>query len=616
MDNTSFSLPQTYTNIPACKIPDIPNFPKFFKSRSNWITPKLPNCNYEAALSHVEGQELVINPNFTHLNCCMTNIRRRDQNDSLFDLSPCIPVKGRTTVSSRESVLVQCGNFINLETFIPMKDQVKKKIQFWQKISPDLRPISVLLLGIDSVSRAHAYRSLPKTMEYMKIHGFIDFNHYHSIAPSTFTNFLGFLSGMTRNHVRSTCAPDWISPVDKCPLIWADFNQEQYVTSYTEDWGQTFSWGGQAGFQEEPTDYYVHTPFIALRTIRNARKNYVKSLSKEETLYRDLNLDCASNSSVPQHILDYFLRFSKKFEEIPYFTFTWINNPFHEENNALPHFDHIFLQFFETLLSNPAVKKRLLIIFLSDHGARTSFFLSRSVQSFVERGLPALMIHAPEALKYNHPEMAAALRHNRHSLITPFDIHHSLLHIVSLAQRNKPNFKTTLPDRSTVFKSIDLARTCETVHIPRTFCLCNIKIDDLNDTEVSLQVITKMLNSTVDYLNDRIQSSGGKYKDLCETWKARVSGLLYTKLIASSPNHVEYILAFASTHWKARFEARIYVSVNPKYYLPKLLLTNNVRNITVLGISRISKYGDQSLCVKAITDADKELKELCWCKDV
>ena len=160
-----------------------------------------------------------------------------------------------------------------MDMIISPKKGVTEKMKIWEEKKKEKnvkRPVNVIFLGIDSISRSHLYRSLPQTVSLMKKLGFIDFKGYHSIAPSTLTNFMGFLMGLMRQTVRETCAKNWSSSFDACPLIWKNFSQGNYITSYMEDGSQTFNWGNQGGFREPPTDYYFHHLFLALADSRKA----------------------------------------------------------------------------------------------------------------------------------------------------------------------------------------------------------------------------------------------------------------------------------------------------------------------------------------------------------
>ena len=186
-------------------------------------------------------------------------------------LSPCESIERDTPVQDKEMYVVRCNDSFNFEANLPIHPQVREKIKFWKEklsLDPEAKPMNVILIGIDTVSRSHAYRSLPKTLEYLKETGYHDFQGYHSIAPSTLTNFMGFLIGLKRTDVRATCTSSWSSPFDSCPFIWKNYSAQNYVTMYAEDGEQSFNWGGQSGFNEKPTDYYIHSLFNSMERIR------------------------------------------------------------------------------------------------------------------------------------------------------------------------------------------------------------------------------------------------------------------------------------------------------------------------------------------------------------
>jgi len=172
-----------------------------------------------------------------------------------------------------ELFVIKCGMSLNFEARLPkISAQVKKKLTFWtEEFSSPLpkssTPINVILFGIDTVSRSHALRSLPKTISLFQEMGFHDFQGYHSIFPETIDNFMGFLMGLQKPIVRATCSPSWESPFDACPLIWKNYSAHNYVTMYIEDGLQTFNWAGQ-GFKDRPTDYYPRHLFTAITEMR------------------------------------------------------------------------------------------------------------------------------------------------------------------------------------------------------------------------------------------------------------------------------------------------------------------------------------------------------------
>ena len=194
-----------------------------------------------------------------------------------FSSAACQPiVSSVTSLRGYEGFILQCDHHINMEVNLALKKSVEEKMKIWddertkQGGNHHQRPINIIIQGIESVSRSHLYRSLPKTVAFLKKVGYIDFKGYHSLAPSTLPNFMAFLMGQTKLGVRESCAPDWESPFDNCSLVWKDFSAKNYITNYMEDGLQTFNWGNQGGFRESPTDYYLHPLFLALSHFKNS----------------------------------------------------------------------------------------------------------------------------------------------------------------------------------------------------------------------------------------------------------------------------------------------------------------------------------------------------------
>ena len=147
-----------------------------------------------------------------------------------------------------------------------MTNSAKEKVKFWE--GREDRPTSVLIVGLDTTSRSHVYRSLPRTLRVLRDMKFEDFRGFHTIQPSTLPNFQAMLMGLTDAQVNGGCQPTWEDPYDNCHLIWDLFNSHNYITMYHEDGAQSFNWYGGGGFARKPVDYYAHPMFLSLLEMR------------------------------------------------------------------------------------------------------------------------------------------------------------------------------------------------------------------------------------------------------------------------------------------------------------------------------------------------------------
>jgi len=135
------------------------------------------------------------------------------------------------------------------------------------------RKLSVLVLGIDSVSRLNFYRAMPKTERYLRETGWIGLKGYNKIGDNTFPNLMAILTGQTPQQAYSRCKPTVAYKLDNCPFLWHNFRNAGYVTAYGEDETilNTFNYL-KVGFVEPPTDYYLRPYMLASEKLLKIKK--------------------------------------------------------------------------------------------------------------------------------------------------------------------------------------------------------------------------------------------------------------------------------------------------------------------------------------------------------
>ncbi|CAG7785601.1 unnamed protein product [Allacma fusca] len=585
-----------------CAIPLVPVWPKYF---SKWNPQRsIYDCSYVKNLTELKNNKIVKILRDPNVSCCLHEVIR-GKKDSIYTLTECTPLLNDIEdVGEREILLVKCNNHTNFHTNIPIKPAVQEKIKYWEGISDEEKPFSVFILGIDTVSRSHAYRSLTKSIKLMEELDFIDFQAYHSVGPSTLSNLMAMLIGLPRAKVRGTCAKDWVTPFDSCPFIWKNFSETNYVTGYVEDGSQSFNWGGQSGFVNQPTDYYLHHLFLSLaRTRGNIRKNFIKNP-------KHYTAECITHERVPEFLLRYSIRWLEKFANTPHFFLSWFAYPFHDDIYSLANFDEYIARFFEFLKSEASLLRKSVVIFVSDHGDRMNFFNSKSFESYFERGLPFFQIRLPDQMKENYPDIIEAIQLNTRKLTTPFDIHHTLLHVLSLntnLDRSSKHFEPERKDRCSLFVDMPSNRTCASTNIPLTKCLCNAQYDknSKGTSKISPGFANELLAFSVSNLNMKVLKF--KYSQLCSKWNSSSADIIYTRYISQTKAFSELLIAFKANPGKAKFEARLKITKSAGAFINKTFTE-------LVGFSRINKFGEQSWCIPEETDEDKEMKELCWCK--
>lgn len=140
-------------------------------------------------------------------------------------------------------------------------------------INGSATPVKILFVGIDSVSRLNLRRALPSTYRYLVQRQWIEYQGYNKIGDNTFPNLMAIFTGRNMSAAYDFCAPKTVGGMDKCDLIWREFNRAGFVTAYAEDMASisTFNYK-KKGFAKPPMDFYYRPYVIAAEDISTVTK--------------------------------------------------------------------------------------------------------------------------------------------------------------------------------------------------------------------------------------------------------------------------------------------------------------------------------------------------------
>lgn len=191
--------------------------------------------------------------------------------------------------------------------------------------SKNNKPLSVLFLGIDSMSRMNLLRTMPKTYNYMVTNDWIGLKGYNKIGENTFPNLMGeyyihsvqdrvwsfgsyacvmsystsetfalgttfssssvifyftvtgILTGLNESFAYQTCNPRKVGNLDNCDFIWYQYRKLGIITAYGEDEAvlNTFNYD-KKGFANPPTDVYMRPYVRAAETLKIVTKKGLK----------------------------------------------------------------------------------------------------------------------------------------------------------------------------------------------------------------------------------------------------------------------------------------------------------------------------------------------------
>ncbi|KAL0124323.1 hypothetical protein PUN28_006274 [Cardiocondyla obscurior] len=459
-------------------------------------------------------------------------------------------------------------------------DKVRERVDHnSSQIGNYSRKLSVLVLGIDSVSRLNFYRAMPKTEKYLRETGWIGLKGYNKIGDNTFPNLMAILTGQMSDQAYSRCSPTVAYKLDNCPFLWNNFHNAGYVTAYGEDETtlSTFNYL-KVGFVDPPTDYYLRPYMLASEKLLKIKRRFSMKY-------------CTGPEISFERIFDYAMNFAQTFVSVPYFGFFWTNTVSHDNMNGISSIDARVLKKFE-ILEEKGILNDSMIVFLSDHGMRWGEFRNTFIGWYEER-LPYIYIWLPEWFRRENPESYQALAVNQNRLTSPYDLYETLRDVLV----NGGGDADSSPGCSTcqsLFTPVPRERGCQDAGVAYHWCTCTaFKSIDVHD---------KIATGGVYKFIEHIESIVKSYKDkkgrrLCARLKLkkvhRVDQVIDYGMDNSAT--VTYFYLIQTTPGNGNFEVTIRYHGDGNYTLSDS------------EVSRINLYGISAKCL------NRGMKQYCHC---
>jgi hypothetical protein len=402
-----------------CIIPDYdPNDPRVNKYLS--VSPIIRCGQPQLYLTYVDSE------GFIHLNmtaiknsrhkesdyeCQYSEIFRMNKSDNDFSLGVAQVFKEAEKIRSSSFVLVRCFLktaklvYENGHAYVPPPPAELYEKSRRQRDGDTNHP-SVLIFGLDSMSRLNFVRQLPKTYRFLtNVLGAIVFKGMTKTGDNTFPNMMALLSGINvhkrnnKTYTRSVDKPDYF---DDIPLVWDSFKHSGYVTMYNEDCPSLTIFNFHAsGFKKPPTDYYVRPFWLAMNSINN---------------FKSKDSRCYSNTPKHMYLLDYIERFAARMKNHQYFAFAFLTLLSHDDLNEIQVADSDFEKMFLKMHQEGQLNNTIVVV-LGDHGNRFSRLRQTDIVRVEER-MPFLSVSLPGEFKRRFPHLVAGLEQNRNNLLS------------------------------------------------------------------------------------------------------------------------------------------------------------------------------------------------------
>ncbi|KAK3099467.1 hypothetical protein FSP39_004924 [Pinctada imbricata] len=470
--------------------------------------------------------------------------------------------------------------------------------------------LSIIVFGVDSLSRLASERSLPKTVKFLReeLSAYI-FRGHTKVGENTFPNLIPLLTGRSTSELpKHDKLNEFIDDVGY-PFIFNNCSKRGYATYFAEDWPRlsTFNYL-MRGFRIPPTDHY-YRPFdlaIEASPLKSTLDEVFMFLEDKNIKLTPSSAFCYGNRPKHQIQIDYLKKFLTAYKMKRKFAFSWLNRIGHDYVSFLELADKDTMQFLKWMKSEGYFNTSVVIL-IGDHGARLDAIRNTRVGRIEDR-MPFLSIVIPDHLKKKYPHLHKNLLTNTERLTTPYDVHQLFSDVLhnSYSDKNISQFPKYMPRGISLFREIPKNRTCACAAIPEHFCACYsmvpVKVNESDVPSIAQFVVNK--------INNKLKNVKDKCAKL-SLLKTRQASLT-TSNLKRKPDWEEFTIRKYFTSYKEDEEKRYLVTIEtvPGNAIFEATVNKWGENsYNILGeISRTNRYGNQSICV-----LDKILRLYCYC---
>ncbi|OMJ66137.1 hypothetical protein SteCoe_37127 [Stentor coeruleus] len=391
------------------------------------------------------------------------------------------------------------------------------------KYSNSTRPLTVILLVFDSVSRGNAYRSWPKVKDFLTKNitqkpfsenfSFYDFANAAIPDMHTLDNMPQILYGMTLSQTEAilkSSVPTSSKFLDlQKKAIWKFFSELGYVTMVAHD--DVFDYLPKFAGKEILVDHVFTNFWKACLAVYGFHNHNAKQR-------------CAGDKDSHYFSFDYTSQFIRNYSKSNKFAYVH-SNAGHETSGNIKTVDKDLYEFLvSTLEFYNKNNGDLVLMILSDHGI---YFprLQYDIRGFYDTRIPMTFMIMNKEMEKNL-KAKEVLEYNQYQLLSRFDINLALKDVAyyphkNLAEEDYEKFKKDYPvsDVVSIFREkIKNERKCEDIKVPNFSCTCkNFEEVFISGSNEKI-IIENLISLAKQYIE--IHKTSGDCKSI-ETWKIK-----------------------------------------------------------------------------------------------
>lgn len=240
---------------------------------------------------------------------------------------------------------------------IPIEAELRANYDKHVGLHAPRETLSVMMVGIDGMSKQNFQRSMPKTRDFLL--GPLraaELHKYNKIGLNTFPNVVGLLTGKHERELNFSYSLPFDSLNDD--FIWSEYRRAGYRTALAFDmtWITAFHYL-KRGWNKSPVDYYFREMVIDSEPDKLMRHDHQRCLGEEP------EIDVLNG---------YFIQLASLFNNSktePYFAYSFAARLTHDDQNMASAGDDLYYSFLKTMTDRNILNNTVLVFF-SDHGER------------------------------------------------------------------------------------------------------------------------------------------------------------------------------------------------------------------------------------------------------
>ena len=308
---------------------------------------------------------------------------------------------------------------VNIE-IIKDENLIQQKREIFNRKNPKYK--NVYFIFIDSLSREHFFKKLPKTRELLEKYYWDNKNKEKSHSSYQFLKYQNFAGWTDINVTPMLFGKKWKV---RGSHIVKHFNDNGYITANSGNFCTKLIFPIYRWNRYKYKDFYFDHELISLFCDPNVNDpdDCFSNKNKDFGYYSNYR-NCLYGKDSFEYVFEYSLKFLETYKNEPKFLHIFFNDAHESTGEVIKYMDNSLKNFIEELINN-YTKDKSMILLVSDHGRGNNIPIKEKEDNDIERTLGMLFIIMNDNIDDLYNKTAMSI--NEQKFITPYDIYMTML---------------------------------------------------------------------------------------------------------------------------------------------------------------------------------------------